>query len=390
MVYMSQPRYCRNPECPNAWNHTANWFWRDGSYNTAAHGVVLRFRCKKCGKCLSEQTESMHYYAKRRLKLDKIWERIRGGASLRDIARFSGCSRSAIANAVKRLGRQAIACHCALLSGADAYSHFVFDGLVSAVASRDYTAHITTLVEASTEMVLAITHCITERGGKKTKAQARRIAERAKHWRAKLRALTDAISLLVSEIPRFGSLLKGIHLNTDEFPLYPIALVQDLALGWWAAHHRLQVTTTPGSAPRTIANPLFPVNYVDRMIRHRVKEHTRESIAIGRNSTMQMYRMWIFAWDHNVGQPHRVKPAHDVCRAQKAGISEKLIASLEREFYTRRRSVRDILVPESMRQVWLGLLDTPPLRWRAERPEQQFRIPNYAKLDLSFAVPQAA
>lgn len=386
---MSQPRYCRNPECPNAWTRASDWFWRDGFYRTAAHGAVRRFRCKRCGTSLSEQTESMHYYAKRRLDLKSISNRIRGGASLRDIGRCNGCSRTAIATAVMRLGRQAIASHCSMLCGCDPFPRLVFDGLSSAVGSRDYTAHITTLVEATTEMVLAITHCITDRGGKKTKAQARRIAERSKHWRPKVRGLTDAISLLAREIPRFSSLIDGIQIYTDEFPYYPIAIAADLALSWYAAHRKLQVTTTPATARRDTANPLFPVNYVDRMIRHRVKEHTRESIAVGRNATMQMYRMWIFAWDHNVGQPHRVKPAHDECRAVKAGIASKLVAQVKREFYTRRRSVRHVLIPESMRTVWMATLDTPQLRWKSGKTEKQFVVPAYAQRDLRFANPHA-
>ncbi len=40
------------------------------------------------------------------------------------------------------------------------------------------------------------------------------------------------------------------------------------------AEHRM----TPSTAPRTMLNPLFPVNYVDRLIRHRLRQHTREVI----------------------------------------------------------------------------------------------------------------
>jgi hypothetical protein len=329
----------------------------------------------------------MHYYAKRRLDLREITERVRGGASLRDIARCLGCSRTAVGEAVKRLGRQAIASHCVVLSGGPRYSRFVFDGLASTVCSRDYTAHITTLVEASTEMVLAITHGITERGGRRTAAQVRRIEQRRSRWKPKVRALTDAISLLVGELPRFASILKPLRIDIDEHPLYPIALAGELALRWYASHQLLQLMRTPGSAPRSTSNPLFAVNYIDRMIRHRLKEHTRESFAIGRHSVMQMYRMWIFAWDHNVGQPHRVQPATEVCRAVKAGISPRLIDRVKREFYTRRRSLREALVPESMRKVWLAQLETPPVRWKTHRQPTPFTIPCYARQDLRFALP---
>jgi len=331
----------------------------------------------------------MHYYAKRRVELGDVFDRVRGGGSLRDIGRCLGYSRTTVASAVMRLGRQAIACHCALMQGLRLSGPFVFDGLMSAVATRDYPSHITTLVEASTEMVLAMTHCVTERGGRRTASQTRRIKARRAVWRPRINALKDAIALLVRELPRFAEGVFPLCIDTDEYPFYPVALAQDLAMQWYAANGMLVHRRTPGSALRTTANRLFAVNYVDRMIRHRVKEHTRESIAIGRNSSMQMFRMWIFAWDHNVNQPHRVKAAHDECRAIKAGADAKLVDRLTREFFTRRRSLRSVFVPESMRQVWLAQLQTPPLRWKTRgTSEKQFTVPAYARLDLSFAVPQ--
>jgi len=326
----------------------------------------------------------MHYYSKRTLDLDDILSRIRGGESMRDIGREIGCSRTAVANAIVRLGRQAMSCHCALLQGLSFSGAFVFDGLISAVTSRDYPSQITTLVEPTTEMILAMTHCVTERGGRRTASQRRRIARKRLVWRPRLHALRDAIVLLVRELPRFAAFHR-IELDIDMNPIYMLAIARDVAMQWFARHQLLEIRRTPGSAPRTVANRLFAVNYVDRMIRHRVKEHTRESIALGRNSTMQMYRMWIFAWDHNVRQPHRVADADQRCRAVKAGADERLVARLSRHFYTRRLSVRDVVVPESMRQVWLAQLATPPVRWKTGQRGTGVIIPKYAMLDLSFA-----
>jgi hypothetical protein len=303
---------------------------------------------------------------------------------MRDIGREIGCSRSAVAHAIVRLGRQAISCHCALVAGLQFSGSFVFDGLVSAVVSRDYPSQITTLVEPATEMILAMTHCVTERGGRRTAAQRRRITRKRLVWRPRVRALRDAIALLVKEIPGFASFHR-IVLDIDMNPLYTRVIFADLAMRWFASHRLLVLRRTPGSAPRTVANRLFAVNYVDRMIRHRVKEHTRESIALGKNSTMQMYRMWIFAWDHNVRQPHRVVSPDQRSRALRAGASERLVTRLTRHFATRRVSLRSTVVPESMRQVWLGQLDTPPVRWKSGQRASGPTVPGYVKLDLSLA-----
>lgn len=383
---MPRPRYCRNPECPYSQVAPAYWLVRDGTYRSRAHGAVQRYRCRHCNRAMSDQTESMHYYAKRRLNLLEIFSRIRGGSSLRDIGRELGCSRSAIANAVLRLGRQAIACHAVLLRELALRGDFAFDGLVSALESRDYPVQITTLVDRSHELLLAMTHAVTERGGRRTASQRRRIAQKRLIWNPKPNSLMESISLLVNELPRHAIRLP-ICIHTDEHPLYASAIRRDLAMQWYAMHGQLHVRRTAGRQARTTRNPLFAVNYVDRMLRHRMKEHARESIAIGRNATMQMHRMWVFAWDHNVRQPERVAVTNCDSRAVSAGVDRRLIRTMRREFATRRQSLRRVPISESLRMVWLGRLETPPVRWSTSQKRSRIAISNYARIDLSFANP---
>jgi hypothetical protein len=381
---MPRPRFCRNLACAYAYRPPPNWLARAGTYFTIAHGTVQRYRCKRCGKWMGNQTESMHYYAKRRLDLAEILSRVRGGSSLRDIGRELGCSRTAVANAVIRLGRQAMASHVELVGALDLPGEFVFDGLVSAVTSHDYPSQIQTLVDRSVELVLAMTHYVGERGGTRTANQRKRIKGKRAVWNPRPGALAESIRLLVNELPRFAG-LNPITIDTDENPLYVSVIEDDLAMRWYRHTGRLKFSQTPSTSPRTTGNPLFPVNYVDRMIRHRIKEHTRESIAVGRNSTMQMLRMWIFAWDNNVRQPYRVNDLACSCRAIEAGVSEEHLGRLTREFYTRRRSLRRRRVPESMQAVWLSRLDTPPVRWRKGQRGSGPVATNYARVDLAFA-----
>ena len=379
---MPRPRFCRNPACPYALKPPPGWLARAGTYSTIAHGEVQRYQCRNCGKGMGDQTESMHYYAKRRLKLAEILSRLRGGSSLRDIGRELGCSRTAVGNAVLRLGRQAMACHVDLVSGLDLPAEFVFDGLVSAVTSHDYPSQIQTLVDRSVELVLAMTHYVGERGGTRTPRQQKRIDKKRAVWRPTPGSLTESIQLLVNELPRFAGHHR-ITVDIDENPLYPSVIEGDIAMRWHREAGRLEVNRTPSTSPRTTGNPLFPVNYVDRIIRHRMKEHTRESIAVGRNSTMQMMRMWIFAWDHNVRQPYRVADPGSRCRAITAGVGERHLGRLRREFYSRRRSVRTLKIPESMRRVWVSELATPPVRWRKGQERSGPPVRRYAKADLA-------
>jgi len=357
---------------------------RDGTYTTAAHGRVQRYRCRGCGGRLSAQSESMHYFSKRRLDLWEIFSRLRGGSSQRDIAREIGCSAPAVGNAMLRLGRQAMASHVVVSCALQCSGVVCFDGLVSSLCSRDYPSQITTLGDSVSELLLAMTHCTTERGGRRTDSQRRRRKRKRSVWTPKRGALSRSIALLVNELARFVGPAR-LHIDTDEHPLYAKAIVTDLALRWYRSAGLLSVRRTSGSAPRTTDNPLFLMNYLDRMIRHRLKEHTRESIAVARNATCQMHRMWIFAWDHNTRQPIRVGGTELRSRAELAGVPVQQLSRLKRQFTTRRQSLRGLPVPESMRKVWAAKLDSPPLRWRAGQQKRGPQIPAYARRDLSFA-----
>lgn len=306
---------------------------------------------------------------------------------MRDIARGMCGSRSAIGSAVLRLGRQAMGSHGLLLASSALRSERLsFDGLQSVLTGADYPTQITTLGDSQTELLLAMSHCVTERGGTRTAAQAERIKLKRRLWRPSRFALTNSISLLIGELSRFLASAQLV-IDTDMHPIYRSLIEDDLALQWFHSHHLLTVRTTSSRAPRTAANPLFLMNYLDRMIRHRVKEHTRETIAFGRNATLQMHRMWIFAWDHNYCQPMRVRRSVDCSRAEHAGLAGQSYSRLRREFFSRRVRLLNVPIPLSMRQVWTAALESPPVRWRVGQKHTGPLIPRYALRDLRSACP---
>jgi hypothetical protein len=137
-------------------------------------------------------------------------------------------------------------------------------------------------------------------------------------------------------------------------------------------------------------NPLFPVNYVDRLLRHRLKEHTRETIAFGRNATMQMHRAWIFAFDHNCCREHRVRRPQEGSHAEQGAVDRSTAAELRRQFFLRRIRIGEEGVPQSIRRVWMAELSTPPVRWRAGQSSNTLRIPRYAVRDLGVLDQQAS
>ena len=391
---MPKPTYCPRPECPNHGTPRGRWYHHFGSYATIAHGIVPRYRCTHCGKTMGDQTESVHYYAKRRLGLQAIWKTLTGGACLREAAWRYHTTHHTMQTALMRLGRQAMAAQCLLLAELAPRSRVCFDGLRSYVTAQDYPCDITTVVDPAGQTILTMTHAITRRGGTMTAAQKRRYKRKMRTWAPAPGTMSRAIETTIDEL--WGYLRPTVErlavIDTDEHPLYRQQLRRDPVFQHFRHHKMVHHRRTSSKEPRTTLNPLFSVNYVDRLLRHRVKEHTRESIAFGRHASLQMHRAWIFAWEHNARRPWRVKVPELGCHAEVDGTAdgEALGAALEqgvadrigRQLFTRRIRLRGVGVPTSMAQAWLLALQTPPHRWRKGQKAETIRLPNFAVRDL--------
>ena len=388
---MPIPSHCPNPACSNHLAPARRWYVRFGSYPTAAHGAVQRYRCRRCGSTASEQTESLHYFAKRRVPLRALWDSLLAGASLREAAGRYGVSPMAVQGALLRLGRQAMAAQLVVLRELSPRSGVVFDGLRSCVTSADYPCELTTVVEPEGETVLTITHSITRRGGRQTAKQKRRTARKYARWRPEAGAVQRDISRVVRELFDYLRPPAGggeATIDTDEHRLYRSTIERYPPARHLRAAGRLSHLRTSSRLPRTAANRLFAVNYLDRLLRHRLKEHTRESIAIGRHAVMQMHRAWMFAWDHNARRPWRERRPEAGRHAEQGACSAGVVASLRSSFFTRRIRLRATPVPESIRRVWVGELATPPLRWRVGQVGTSVTVPAYARRDLAEAYQQ--
>jgi len=386
------PFHCPNPSCPYSSTPPHRWCVRYGTYTTRAHGQVQRFRCRSCGKTSSTQTESLHYYAKRRLPLQAVWLSLLGGCSLREIARRYGISPPTIQNAMLRLGRQAMAAQLHLLGELRPRKVIAYDGLRSFITSQDYPCDITAVVEAQGEVILSMVHSVMRRGGVMTPKQRERMEAKDRVWRPEAGSVRGAISLLNQEIWEYLRPSSGfpVRIDTDEHPLYR-ALLAGEPVGRHLSDAGLLVhVRTPSSAPRTMDNPLFPVNYVDRLLRHRLKEHTRETIAFGRQATLQMHRGWIFAHDHNCRREHRVRRPKRGSHAEQGAVMSDVVRRVNREFFSRRIDCEGRGAPESILRVWTGRMTGPPVRWKSGQKRKFLRIPAYALRDLARANPHAA
>ena len=389
---MHPPIHCPRRSCPNFSTPPPNWFIRYGTYSTAAHGTVQRYQCRRCHTTVSDQSRSLHFFAKRRLPLQAIWLSLLEGSSQRGIARRYHTTASTIQTAMLRLGRQAMAAQLQLLTAIKPQANVVYDGLRSCVSSQDYPCDITTVVEPVGETILTMSHSVMVRGGRMRAAQRRRLERKLRLWRPERGRMRGDIARIYREIWGYLRAPEGraAVIDTDEHPLYRSRLAADAIARHLQAAGALVHRRTAGSAPRTMDNRLFAVNYIDRLLRHRLKEHTRESIAIARSATMQMHRAWIFAVDHNCLREYRVKRPELGRHAEQGAVDPQVVRRIARELFSERIEVRGAEVPETISMVWTGQLPSPPVRWKVGQKRQRIRIPRYALEDLASAYQHAA
>ena len=390
---MPVPHFCPRTECRNHRRPPRRWRVKCGGYLTTAHGWVQRYRCRSCGKTVSGQHESLHYFAKRRLPLRAICASLLGGSSLREIAGRYRVSPMAVQNALLRLGRQAMAIQLLLLAELLPREAVVFDGFRSFLTSQDFPCDITLSVDPAGEVILSMVHTVFTRGGRMRRQQRRRLQAKRALWQPPRGAFTRDIALVVTELwdylrPLSPGGLLWVHSDCD--PLYRRLLRSHPVARHYRAAGQLFHQRTPATAPRTAANPLFAANYLDRLLRHRLREHTRETIAFARNATMQMHRAWLFAFDHNLRRPYRVKHPELGGHIEQGSVADTArLKKARRQFFTRRIQPGGYAVPESIRRVWLAELDTPPLRWRAGQTGSSVRIPAFARRELLQGYQQA-
>lgn len=276
------PPHCPRTDCRY---HTCSsgWRWvRYGSYpRQCLPHLIPRFRCGHCRHTFSAQSFSPTYWLKRPALLRQVFHRVLTCAGYRQIAREAGCAATTVMTQVTRLGR-----HCLLLlydlrpRGA-LREPLVIDGFESFAYSQYHPLHLHLAVGAHSHFGYAFTHSELRRKGRMTRAQrARRARLEARHGRPDPRAIeSDVATLLRLAVP----VPQPVVLRSDEHDAYPRAL-QHLP------QHTFTHERTSSLEARTPANPLFPVNLMDLLLRHNSANHKRETIAFSKRHSAVVER----------------------------------------------------------------------------------------------------
>lgn len=322
-----RPPCCPNPNCrfhrdPRDWRYIKRGFRPIKAY---PHRLQV-YSCKACGRRFCAASFRTTYWLRRPELLLPIARMICEGAALRQIARVLGTSHTTVARHVARLGR-----HCLLFQHRQIQElvlrePLVIDGFESFEFSQYFPFHANLAVGSRSWFLYYFTDSPLRRKGAMTrfqKARRRQLEERL--GRADPKAVEQGIFALLRPLLTRVSPAVGMELHSDDHPAYRRALrrirSQPPRL---ASTAPMRHCITSSTQRRTRANPLFPVNLADLLLRHGSANHRRETIAFSKRRQGALERLALFTVWRNYVKKHREKGPCESA-AMKVGLFDRLL-----------------------------------------------------------------
>jgi transposase-like protein len=357
------PPFCANPHCVHHWHIPSEPYTdyeRWGSYSTAAFGIVPRFRCTSCGKTFSAQTFRVNYWLKRVYSYEDLGQRLSSCSSIRALGRAYKVAGKSIQNRIGRAARQVLALDARLSSSRKPTEDLVADGFESFCVSQFFPNNIHLLVGSKSQFVYESDHVTLRRKGSMTDGQKRKRDKLDAVFRPDPHGIEKSFSRIATSCL---SILSDegrpeLTLWTDEKRDYPRAITVSACASALRDQGRFIHRTISSRAARTLANPLFPVNYLDRELRKDLHEHVRETVCFGRNVNAQMERLTVYLFQHNYRKRHRTR-SDGRSNAVVAGYDESEIAKGLTEVWEKRAWYSRTDLTASGNETWLRLRKTP-------------------------------
>jgi transposase-like protein len=357
--------YCPNPDCKyHKKIKVGMHFWKKGFDHLKNGEKQQRYQCCYCGRTFNLNYFSIDYYVKLKIDFQEIQEMQYTCSGIRDMARKLKCSPKVIINREARYARHIMSITAQELKDLVLQENLCADGLESFVLSQYFPNNINILTGKKSQFLYDNNYFYMRRKGRVTEKQKLHKEELYKIANLPKGATSNSFRELLDSMVRLmdSSSKKSFILDTDENPTYKKQIEKHPQLkNQKNFYHR----TTNSKEERNTSNKLFPCNYIDKLIRKCLAEHTRETMQFSRSSNNTMSRFMIFQFHHNfikefrvnkkVSQPH-------ITHGEKAGISREAVNRIIQRVYSGFRDsydrVEEFLNP-FQRRLWKNELPNP-------------------------------
>jgi transposase-like protein len=334
--YPTNPPFCPNPDCRFHHHQPDRWpYQKYGSFRRKhPPHTIQRFRCKACQRTFSTQTFCTTYWLKRSDLLPRVFKHTVAGSANRQLARAIGCSSATVDRMIGRLGRHCLLYHRHLMEKASPFGDIAIDGLVTFERSQYFPFEHLVAVDRKSGFFIHFTDAALRRSGSMTDYQKRRRQELEKlHGRSDPQAVEKATRSLL-EVALQGAIKATVW--SDKHRAYP------RAIRW--IHRLIDHQRIDSRIKRDRNHELFEINLLDLLLRHCLKNHTRETIAFSKRRQESAYRLAILlVWKNCIKRRWEKR-----CRwtaAMELGLLDRPLSEkdvLERRLFVTRIELCDV------------------------------------------------
>jgi len=257
------PPRCPNRRCRMHSNPLPRFYIRRGSYRPRCRPEpVPRFKCRSCRRGFSRQTFRSDYRDHRPECNVQLFQLLISGCGLRQCGRIVQLSVRSVQSKFRKVARAMRQLNRNLLRSLPGAGHrtFLLDEIETFEHSSILRLTVPVLIERKSLAVLAVDvgsiRRVPRRGSRRQRWLSR---HELNHGRRRDRSRA-CVRRVLGRLRRLWGQRRGL-LQTDEKALYGALLRHTLPEGHMAHE------TTSSQLPRTVFNPLFPINLTDTMLR---------------------------------------------------------------------------------------------------------------------------
>lgn len=281
------PPRCPNPECTAHRDPVSRWFHCIGSFAVRYRPEpVQRFRCQRCGRSFSEQTFRADRGDRKPWTNAPLLELLTSGVGLRQCGRLLGLNIRAVQRKLRKLGATCRDLHERLSRKLPGNLTFQFDEEETFEHARSRPLTMPVLIELQTWFVVAADAGPIRRlacaGSARRLEQDRYENEhgpRPDHSRQSVERVLRSLAQRLDGAP--------LVLQSDEKASYKTLVVE--VFEGRAVHQ-----CTAGTDPRTVENPLFPINTTLAMTRDNNGRLRRQSWLVTKKCECLLQQMQLF------------------------------------------------------------------------------------------------
>ena len=307
------------------------FYHRRGSYRPRCRAdAIPRFRCKSCGRNFSRQTFRLDYRDRKPHCNAPLFLLLASGVGLRQAARNLGLGVHSVQYKFRKLARSLRLLNRNLLVRLPAQRSYLLDEVETFEHRSICPVTVPVLIEKTSLAVIATAVApIRRRQRRGSRRQQWLDRHELRHGRRQDRGRQSVLRVL----QRFRRLLDGGRgeLLTDQKAVYGSLCRRLFA-------EQVTHTTVSGRLPRTVFNPLFPINLTDAMLRDNNGRMRRRSWLVSKQRRMLGLQLELFTAYRNWHRPRTNQDAR-----------EQLTPGMQLGLVPRRLSAAELL---AWRQDW--------------------------------------